>query len=241
MPVTLSAGKIVASKRVYVGLQLLNIGPRAAPRNIAHQVHPFLFAFSRDFWDHFSIPVTSINQGHNFGKMSVREKRTNIPPETYSQNTGSTCMNTVDTLSKRVKTSNEKIKEPMIIYGLHLFCPARLPERITGRSGSTHGAKTVRTPARKLKRRREKSIELFFKIWFKDLPDLIPELVRLIYSVIDIEPLTSCSNQSKFFHLRERLRNDWGGTIRHFRYFSRRELSGFNERYEHLETTFVSE
>lgn len=182
-----------------------------------------------------------MSHGQSFGKMSVREKRMRIPPETYSQNTGSTCINTVDTLSKRVKIRSEKIRDPIITYGLHLFCPARLPERITGRSGRTHGASTVRTPARKLKRRIEKSIELFFEIWFQDFPDLIPEVMRLIYFVVDIEPLSSCGDQAKLLHLWESLRDHWWWTIRHLSDFPWRELSCLDECYEHLETTFVPE
>lgn len=38
-PTAKLAGKIVANKTVYVGLQLENTGPSAAPRPIGHQIH----------------------------------------------------------------------------------------------------------------------------------------------------------------------------------------------------------
>lgn len=57
-------------------------------------------------------------------------------------------MRRVDALRSTVKSINDAINETMMIYGRFLSVPASHPPRITGRSGSTHGASTVRIPAR---------------------------------------------------------------------------------------------
>jgi hypothetical protein len=50
----------------------------------------------------------------------------------------------------------------IIIYGLFLSVPASHPPRITGRSGRTHGARTVRMPARN-----EMRIMAIIERWFR--------------------------------------------------------------------------
>jgi hypothetical protein len=51
-------------------------------------------------------------------------------------------------LSMSVKSTMEIISEPMITYDFRLFDPSEIdPPIITGKSGSTHGASTVSTPA----------------------------------------------------------------------------------------------
>lgn len=57
-------------------------------------------------------------------------------------------MRRVDALRSIVKSMSDAINETMMIYGRFLSVPASHPPRITGRSGSTHGASTVRIPAR---------------------------------------------------------------------------------------------
>ena len=65
-------------------------------------------------------------------------------------------INKLVNFSKIVNTINEAASEKVIIYGRHLLPPIP-PPMITGRSGRTQGAKTVRIPA--INERRYKDIK----------------------------------------------------------------------------------
>jgi hypothetical protein len=95
------------------------------------------------------MPVLSMNHVHIVGTISVTENNIKSPPDTYSQKDGSTSMKTVDALSRRVKRRSDMMSDTIIIYGRFLLFPASPPPRITGKSGSTHGARTVRIPEKK--------------------------------------------------------------------------------------------
>ena len=57
-------------------------------------------------------------------------------------------MSTVDAFSSSVKMITEIPKDPTIIIGLRAFLAPSDPPRITGRRAITHGASTVRIPAK---------------------------------------------------------------------------------------------
>lgn len=78
--------------------------------------------------------------------MKPRKRR--IHPEKYFQNHGGISIKRVDTLRSTVKITTESASEKMMICGYHFpFSPSD-PARITGSTGSTQGARIVRTPAR---------------------------------------------------------------------------------------------
>lgn len=169
---------------VYVGLQLENTGHRAAPRAIGHPIHSLWFADSREFWENLSMPVICINLVQTLGKMSVTEKSTRSHPAKYSQNDGSTSINIVDALRMIVKRNSETMREAMIIYGRFLLLPARLPQSMTGRSGSTQGAKTVRIHEKKDMRimvsmMRYGMLEYRFEIFLRITWPVSPKLVSI--------------------------------------------------------------
>lgn len=73
-----------------------------------------------------------------------------IPPEKAFQKLGGTPIKTVLALSMREKSIIEILSDPMIISGILLFFPSSALAPITiGRSGKTHGAKTVSIPDKK--------------------------------------------------------------------------------------------
>lgn len=77
-------------------------------------------------------------------------KRIKIPPENQFQNDCGICMSTVEALSKSVKRITEPPRAMQIVYARRHPPPlATEPPTITGKSGSTHGASTVSTPAMK--------------------------------------------------------------------------------------------
>lgn len=56
-------------------------------------------------------------------------------------------MSSVEAFRRTVKNTIERAREPVMIYGYHFpFSPIE-PANITGKTGSTHGAKMVSIPA----------------------------------------------------------------------------------------------
>ena len=69
--------------------------------------------------------------------------------ERYFQNDEGISIKSVLTLSKTVKSTIEKARESVTTNGYHFLFSERDPANTTGRTGSTHGARIVRTHARK--------------------------------------------------------------------------------------------
>lgn len=70
-----------------------------------------------------------------------------IIPERYFQKELGISIRTVEALRNTVNNTIESANDRVITYGYHHFFSTNDPARITGRIGSTHGAKIVRTPA----------------------------------------------------------------------------------------------
>lgn len=68
--------------------------------------------------------------------------------DTVVQKLGSILINKVDTLSKNVKATIEIIIAIIILQVLEPCSPDRLPEKITGNTGNTQGARTLNMPDR---------------------------------------------------------------------------------------------
>ena len=83
------------------------------------------------------------------GNTIVIPRRPSITPETYFQVLGETFKKTELTFISNVKRMTAAVSEPITVYALTFEPPATDPPIIIGRSGSMHGACTVRTPAKK--------------------------------------------------------------------------------------------
>ena len=77
-----------------------------------------------------------------------------MPPERYFQKLDGISMKSVDTLRRTVKSTTEIARESVTTYGYHFCFSERDPARTTGRTGRTHGASTVKIPAKNETRRR---------------------------------------------------------------------------------------
>lgn len=130
-----------------MGLQLLNTGQRDNQINIAHNIHFFSALFAK-----FLFELSDIFQEiffHKFGKIIIHQKNIKIPPLILFQIRGSTHKNKVEAFKSIEKIIIEMIRDRIIIYGLYLsLLSAILTHKITGKSGSTHGAKMVKTHAK---------------------------------------------------------------------------------------------
>jgi hypothetical protein len=69
-----------------------------------------------------------------------------IPPETHDQTSGGILMKSVLTLRRSVKRITEMPSDSVTMNAF--FLPSSDPPTMTGKSGSTQGASTVRIPAK---------------------------------------------------------------------------------------------
>ena len=75
-------------------------------------------------------------------------KKIRMVPEKYCQNDCGISIKYVEAFRRSVKTTTDTARDAVMTYGFHLErASAREPPTITGKSGSTHGASTVRIPA----------------------------------------------------------------------------------------------
>ena len=81
------------------------------------------------------------------GNASVTPKNITMTADRYDHTSGGIVINAVETFNTKVKTMTDAAKEPTTMYGVHQLRPLKDEPMTTGRSGSIHGAKTVRTPA----------------------------------------------------------------------------------------------
>jgi len=82
------------------------------------------------------------------GNRVITPKNKIIPPEINCQKLAGIFIKTVATLRSKVNTTTDTASEAVIMTGFNLLpVSATDPLKITGRSGSTHGASTVKTPA----------------------------------------------------------------------------------------------
>jgi len=89
-----------------------------------------------------------------FGNREMSPKKMMIAPETNAQTSGGILMKAVDAFNSRVKTTIATAREPAIMSGRYLPSVSAVLPTMIGKSGSVHGARTVRTPARNERRRK---------------------------------------------------------------------------------------
>jgi hypothetical protein len=77
-----------------------------------------------------------------------------MPHERYFQKDDGISINAVETLRITVKSTTESASENVTKYGYHFCFSEREPARITGSTGRTQGASTVKIPAKNETKRR---------------------------------------------------------------------------------------
>lgn len=149
-PVSKLIGRIIAKITAYVGLQLENTGQSDNQTNIDHINH-FFVADLPKFW-------LDLSDNHSFvekffqtlGKRVTSQNITKIAQENIFQTIGSTQINTVEAFNSNENTIIETQREAIIIYGLYLSLASVADAHIiTGSKGNTHGARIVKTQAKK--------------------------------------------------------------------------------------------
>jgi hypothetical protein len=86
---------------------------------------------------------------HKFENIVMIQRVTIIPHENDFQKLGGTQISTVLALRMIEKSIIETLSDPIIIRGIFLLFPSSaLAPRTMGKSGRTHGARTVSTPER---------------------------------------------------------------------------------------------
>ncbi len=80
--------------------------------------------------------------------MSVTPYPIMMSAEILVRNHSGTLMRRLDTLSRTVKTIMKNTVDPTMISGLRCLCVPSDHHRMTGSIGSTHGARTLSSPAR---------------------------------------------------------------------------------------------
>jgi hypothetical protein len=106
-------GNIVAIINVYVGEQVVNIGPNDAHRRICHQI----------LWDSlgqdmFLILSNDLHCSRNSGNIVMRPKLMSMIQDIYFHICGSTLRKIVDIFSKKVNRTIDIINEIMIVNTL---------------------------------------------------------------------------------------------------------------------------
>lgn len=143
------AGSIIARMRAYVGLQLLKTGPSANHINAYLAFHFFVLLLFKSWFDLLEKPSLVDRFFQRFGKIVIIQSAIIIPHEKAFQKLGGTPIRTVLTLSMSENNIIEILSDPMIISGIFLLFPSSALAHITiGSSGSTHGARTVKTHER---------------------------------------------------------------------------------------------
>lgn len=99
--------------------------------------------FCRASVDLFSNPSFIEILFHKLGNRVIIQSQIISQPENIDQKVGGTCINSVDAFSKIENTTIEKAKEAIITNGHFLLFSSKLPARIIGKSGNTHGARIV--------------------------------------------------------------------------------------------------
>jgi hypothetical protein len=147
VPSAKDAGKTDARMTKYVGEHVEKTGPSAAPTKASPQKLCCLMPFPRSLLESVDSLESPGTFSQSDGKRSVSPKIIRMPPERYVQNSGGIIMKAVDAFSRYVKRIMETANEPTTIYGVHELLPVALEPMTTGKSGKTHGARTVSTPA----------------------------------------------------------------------------------------------
>ncbi len=146
-PVPKSTGSILLTNTINVGEQVLNSG-----HSTAHKIISSLIPFHEEnlwlVWLVFlSNQVKCIIFHRNVGKSNVSPKSTNITADIVDNVSGYIPNWSTKNLMTRVNTSTDIANDSMIIPGRDFFPSLMAHPIITGRSGSTQGAKMVSSHA----------------------------------------------------------------------------------------------
>lgn len=140
-------GSTEAKITKYVGEQVENTGPSAAPTITSPQAFFFLCPLPSSLFER----IVSLAKPGTFsqvcGKNKVSPKSKRIPPERNVQNVCGMEIKAVEAFSRNVKRIIDAPSEATTIYGVALLRPDADEPITTGNSGRMHGANTVRTPA----------------------------------------------------------------------------------------------
>lgn len=184
------------------------------------------------------MPVTFITHTQSRGNMSVREKSTRSPPAIKFHTKGLMPIKTVETLRITVKIRRDAMRDAMMMSGRFLLFAASHPERITGKSGRTQGANTVRIPE---KNEIRIIVITLFEKWRQERKQWLNMRMIVVERIINTESFSACLYESRSLHHRERLRDKWWGAV-----CRKSDISGGHfwrdeEGEKHLESTLISE
>ena len=147
IPITIPAGRIIARISAYVGLQLLNTGPSASPIRTYFILPFFAVLLLRSLFELSENQSLVESVFQRFGNRVIIPSPMIRPPEKLFQNDGGTSIKIVEAFKRRENISIDILKDAIIIYGVYLFLSSStLAHRMIGKIGSTHGARTVKTP-----------------------------------------------------------------------------------------------
>ena len=125
------------------------MGPSDAPTITSPQMVFFLNPSVSMTFDLRLMALVKESFSHNFGKRETKPKINMIPPESHFQKSCGTSINNVLAFNKRVKRMIDRQRDTTTIKSLLLLnveSERDLPT-MTGKSGSMHGASTVKIPA----------------------------------------------------------------------------------------------
>ncbi|MDP5039184.1 MAG: hypothetical protein NWP80_01950 [Candidatus Gracilibacteria bacterium] len=143
------AGRIIASIRAYVGLQLVKTGPRESHIKIFFLFPEVFIEAEKAGGDFVSNQSFAEKFFHTLGNIVIIPSQTISPPENIAQKLCGTQIKKVVAFRNRENTIIERASDAIITNGHFLSSGfSILPERIIGRSGSTHGARIVSTQAK---------------------------------------------------------------------------------------------
>ena len=139
-------GKTVARINPYVGEQLANTGPSAAPIARSPAQPCFSPAFSNSLSE---LPLRFSFKEILFqilGNKVISPKKITIPPLIYFQTIGSILIKAVETFNNKVKITIDEANARVIRSGFSLELPETELPMMIGKSGNTQGARTVNIP-----------------------------------------------------------------------------------------------
>lgn len=139
-------GNTVDNKIAYVGLQLAKIGHNDAHSNISHQIPFVSLALSAKSFVRSSQSLTLI-VSRTAGNNNVAQYAMMMIAEMVVQTVWGILISAVDTLSNTVNNVMNTAVDKIITNGLYRWLDHNDHHKITGSTGSTHGASTLSTHA----------------------------------------------------------------------------------------------
>ncbi|MDP3380309.1 MAG: hypothetical protein Q8S84_01900 [bacterium] len=141
------AGKIIANIKAYVGLQLVNTGHSENHISILFLYHFDCVDLENTSLVLFSIPSLYVIFFHKSGNNVIIQSQIINHHENIDQKLCGNVIKKVVAFNNIEKSIIEIANEAIIIYGHFLLLSSILHASIIGKSGKTHGASIVKTPA----------------------------------------------------------------------------------------------